>query len=1684
MFRNIFLALLLVFTFASSAQAAFTSPNYSTTGNYTVSWDDQPLGVSVYGTPIYKLTEQKLNSGQAPVAVTLQGWYSGSVDFLNKSPGQYLYVLSVRNCTASGCTYFTPIGARFVVTVSPVAQAVVNPVETTTAVGSTPYKTNVNQKGEATISIPIDVAPGINGMQPQLSLNFNSGGLASLATNQTASGLLGFGWNLSGISSINRCTIGRPDIFIDANTGLQTNYQPTAIRTRPRLAYNDTDSLCLDSQLLVLSSGTHLKVGATYRTYTESFQLITIKGTDAEPWFEVRKPNGGVAIYGRAYDSHVRKKIDINGTATTPYFEWAIDTDQDAFGNAVTYTYSGKNELFSYQSNKTRIFPSIIYYPGPSNLVTFQYYIDTSTYELHSGLKIYDAAVGVDRYEYNYDSGSYHIAKITVSTESASKSYTIRGNGQTNQDIKYNGLQVGSVQECHDTSCLAPLTFKWVQAIGYWSYWNSNILETVTDSLGAITKFIYGKYPTDAAYPNPTTFTENPFDMPANGVWPISSGALFGNNTNSPQYIDSNGITVYTDFVVRAVERSTGLGSGDIHATDFRYFTIPSTNSTTNAKSILGLGSLGFAAMRSVDRLSGVTTYTQYDQSSPYDEYRMSGSKLGTTLVFNGIYGQANSYILSKSEQHNSFIPVSQTNAGVTSKTYLPTVVQSSSFKYEKSGSSSVLIGATLKTNEYSLGTNGLLSQIKTTVTNGSQVDTSLTVPAKWWGRSAFYTLTSASTKSTQTSTTSFSNWNSATDWRIGFTNAKQVDNYAGTINSFTDSKSQRSEFTPKAGTMAIETATRFPLDAENRLVTAYIYDTNGRLTSTTVSGANVESRTETVDSYFPNNTNPGRIINALGHATTFSEIDYRSGVPTYTVDANGLNSEQKYDSFGRVSVARDVNGNTTTQAYISCATTTCETVPGAIGNIAPVYFKEVDSPISPKSREYYDSLERVIRTEVQGFNGTDLIRTDVQYDNFGRVYKTSLPYKKGATAQYVTNSYDNITGRLTNVSRPDGGNTAIAFEVITGNDGYSQIRKTITENILKSDGSSAGSQIKVADTNSAGQITRAIDAFGTTKQVNTRYAYDSLGNIVKTTVNGGADGTTISSATFDAAGNRTSITDPNAGTVLSKYTALGQLRWMQDNKGTVTTFTYDKLGRKLSRTNSIDGTSNWTYDPTGAKGYPSTVTNNNGYTQTFYYQDANRMARLSSIATSIVVPGLTSRTYTQSITYDVYGREQKTTSPSAFASTKTYNASGYLEYIWRDDITYPLIYISQMGAFGVEKQSLNTVTTSTTYNPKSGRVASIQSKYNNTTILQDLTYYWRTNGSLEGRVNNKSGSPVYDAYQYDAQERLTTTQTIFGTYGSAGAVRTQTQSYSNLGNILSSTSTNSADVQATSYQYTNGRPHAVSGATINGVFTQINYDANGAITSYDAAGTAQDKTIVYNSSNQPTSIILGDTANPTARDEFLYTPDGARYYRKSTYKENGNTRTEQTIYLGNYEATYFDSSSTLKMSEKTQVGNFLHILKTPVSGATTEVRESLLLDHQGSVDAVLNWGDSSVITNMAFESFGARRDSSSLTGNITAAQLTGLMAKSDQLNSKGYTGHESLDRTGLIHMNGRVYDPQLGRFLSPDPIVQAPFNSQSWNRYSYVFNNPLSYTDPTGFYCDKIVSNPGTSDEKVRYFT
>jgi RHS repeat-associated protein len=109
--------------------------------------------------------------------------------------------------------------------------------------------------------------------------------------------------------------------------------------------------------------------------------------------------------------------------------------------------------------------------------------------------------------------------------------------------------------------------------------------------------------------------------------------------------------------------------------------------------------------------------------------------------------------------------------------------------------------------------------------------------------------------------------------------------------------------------------------------------------------------------------------------------------------------------------------------------------------------------------------------------------------------------------------------------------------------------------------------------------------------------------------------------------------------------------------------------------------------------------------------------------------------------------------------------------------------------------------------------------------------------------------------------------------------------------------------------------------------------------------------------------------------------------------------------------------------------------------------------DHLSSIVTLTN-DEGEVVHEQSFDAWGRRRNPHTWLYEDIPEVPTWL---------RGYTGHEHLPEFNLINMNGRMYDPILGRMLRPDNFVQNPYNSQSYNRYSYVWNNPLKYTDPSG---------------------
>jgi len=168
-----------------------------------------------------------------------------------------------------------------------------------------------------------------------------------------------------------------------------------------------------------------------------------------------------------------------------------------------------------------------------------------------------------------------------------------------------------------------------------------------------------------------------------------------------------------------------------------------------------------------------------------------------------------------------------------------------------------------------------------------------------------------------------------------------------------------------------------------------------------------------------------------------------------------------------------------------------------------------------------------------------------------------------------------------------------------------------------------------------------------------------------------------------------------------------------------------------------------------------------------------------------------------------------------------------------------------------------------------------------------------------------------------------------------------------------------------------------------------------------------------------------------------------------------------QTKYfaLGNYEEEIDETSGITTKYYYISGGNGLAAIYKQ-AGSASGTMYYVHKDHLGSID-LLTDNNGNVAERYSYDAWGNRR-------NPTNWQLPDVRA--NLLISRGYTTQEHLDVFGLINLNGRMYEPLTARFLSPDNYVQAPGFSQSFNRYGYAWNNPLSYTDPDGEFVQFII--------------
>ncbi|CCN48800.1 putative Rhs family protein fused with Integrin alpha N-terminal domain [Vibrio nigripulchritudo MADA3029] len=322
------------------------------------------------------------------------------------------------------------------------------------------------------------------------------------------------------------------------------------------------------------------------------------------------------------------------------------------------------------------------------------------------------------------------------------------------------------------------------------------------------------------------------------------------------------------------------------------------------------------------------------------------------------------------------------------------------------------------------------------------------------------------------------------------------------------------------------------------------------------------------------------------------------------------------------------------------------------------------------------------------------------------------------------------------------------------------------------------------------------------------------------------------------------------------------------------------------------------------------------------------------------------------------------------------------------------------------------------------------------------LEYQYDDHNNVTQRYDQSLG--IRDFYTYDGLDRVKTNNIAFDNGSShANVTKNSAFSYDSIGNIL-----NKTGVSGT-YEYSSigAGPHAVSKA--NGLAYQ--YDSVGNMVSAKRNDNSVERTLSWTAFNKPSEITRnGKTVT------FSYDANHNRYKKVSG--------SQTTVYIDKtYERVTDVSTGEVQHQHFVYAEGKLIALNSQSENADGSITNKqvrfLHYDALNSVDMITDlYGY--VVESRSYDAFGKQRDITPKRDTNKKYNYVEQMV----LTNRGYTGHEEIEEVGLIHMNGRVYDQTLGRFVSADPIIQAPFVTNSFNRYAYVWNNPLKYIDPTGF--------------------
>lgn len=893
---------------------------------------------------------------------------------------------------------------------------------------------------------------------------------------------------------------------------------------------------------------------------------------------------------------------------------------------------------------------------------------------------------------------------------------------------------------------------------------------------------------------------------------------------------------------------------------------------------------------------------------------------------------------------------------------------------------------------------------------------------------------------------------NSVADWLVSFPTMKTeswsgANNGQDLSNRDVTSKTLVSTYEAYPNTNAIKVMDRLASTHGLPLTETYDYDSFGNVISKETKSAGETTRTEYY-SAFQNNLWPTEIRHSQfggenSDVKSSKVYDARFGTVKQSIDFSGAITNSTYDEFGRVKTNVDKQGVEQTITYNWCSDSGADAGCTLTDGNNALYSIATSQLSAPNSIVFNDAFDRTVKTKTQGFNAGEFYLQDSTYDAKGRLTSASLPYVSGSQVHNTEYSNFDVLNRPLLITQPDG--SSATAEYTNGSEG-----RTNKNTLSITDGTNTREQVREDYLTAAGDVFKAVQAAGTDDQTTTYFDYDPQGNLdwtkVITADNSGSVSKTsagiVTTLKFNALGNRVELKDPDTGVITDTYNPFGLVEKTKNASNQETAFTYDQLNRMATRTEN-EGTTSWYYDGhtkclmgdadnTGTvklpKGAVCAVEAPNSYSEQFGYDDkSNPIFTLNRIPTHLKDADNKTiiKSYLTEHYVDGFGRSAGTGYSSGLSVKRSYSDTGYSEKLFKDgESSTPYWQATDYSPFGaVKAYSLgNGITTTMEYADESGKLTDITATNNGALAIVDESYSWYSNNMLSTRTFDAGLHLGTETYGYDDLNRLTSVSGITG--------QAESYTYFNNGNIK--TKTGIADA----FAYGDGAgPHAVT--SIGGKTYQ--YDARGNMTQRGGDN------VVYSSFNKPTSI-----ASSNGDALFKYTPNRSRF---------SHVTDQQIVYYaagGGYEEIYQKSNDSFQ--QRHYIGsnlilnrNFDHL----TSAANDDALEYLHRDYKDSVVAITD-ATGALKQRLSYKPFGERRDG-------------------DNTNDRrGFTDHEHLAESGLIHMNGRVYDPLLGRFLSPDILVQAPYNSQSYNRYSYVWNNPVSFVDPSGYAVEGGYVNPG----------